>query len=72
MSLGFLSSFLFCFSQTISSSSYSGAVPQEERKEGDGGERDSEYQETFSQNGLQRPPQLQDNGIPRATRVVLV
>ncbi len=53
-------------SQTLSSCSYPGAVSQEEREEGDGGERDAEYQETLGQNGLQRPPQLQDYGTSHA------
>lgn len=55
-----------CVCQTLCSRSYPGAVSQEERKKGDGGERDPEYQETLCENGLQRPPQLQDNGTPQA------
>jgi len=50
--------------QAFSRSSYPGAVSQEKRKKGDGGERDPEYQEAFGQNGLQGPPQLQDYGKP--------
>lgn len=57
---GFL--IIFLSSQALSSRSDPGAVPQEERKEGDGGERDAEYQETLRQNGLQGPSQLKDNG----------
>lgn len=50
--------------QTLSRRSDPGAVSQEERTKGDGGERDAEYQETLSEDGVQRPPQLQDNGTP--------
>lgn len=49
-------------SQALGSRSHPGAVPQEKREEGDGGKRDSGYQETLGQNGLQRPPQFQDHG----------
>lgn len=49
-------------SQALGSRSHPGAVPEEKGEEGDGGERDSGYQETLGQNGLQRPPQFQDHG----------
>lgn len=51
-----------CISQTLGRRSYPGAVSQEERTKGDGGERDTGYQETLGEDGLQRPPQLQDDG----------
>lgn len=53
---------LCCVSQAFGSCSHPGAVSQEERATRDGGERDPEHQETLGQNGLQRPPQFQDNG----------
>lgn len=62
-----------CVSQTLGRRSDPGAVPQEEREEGDGGERDPKYQETVGEDGLQRPPQLQDNGTSQfLTRSFLV